>query len=76
MYWRRFVPCIPHDWESYKVHYRYKNTLYHITLTQNSNASKMKITMDGIEQEDSWIVLQDDVVEHHVEVLLCSDISM
>ena len=72
----RFVPCIPHDWESYKVHYRYKNTLYHITLTQNSNASKMKITMDGIEQEDSWIVLQDDVVEHHVEVLLCSDISM
>ena len=72
----RFVPCIPHDWESYKVHYRYKNTLYHITLAQNINAAKMKITMDGIEQEDSWIVLQDDVVEHHVEVLLCSDISM
>jgi cellobiose phosphorylase len=28
----RIAPCIPAHWQSYKIHYRYRETLYHITV--------------------------------------------
>ena len=30
----RFAPCLPADWPSFKIHYRYRETVYHITVTQ------------------------------------------
>ena len=30
----RFAPCLPADWKPFKVHYRYRETLYHITIQQ------------------------------------------
>ena len=27
-------PCIPADWETYKMHYRYRETMYHISIFQ------------------------------------------
>ena len=29
-----FAPCLPVDWTSFKLHYRYRETVYHITVTQ------------------------------------------
>ena len=29
----RFTPCIPLDWREFNMHYRYRETLYHITIT-------------------------------------------
>jgi cyclic beta-1,2-glucan synthetase len=64
----KFVPCIPEDWKSFKVHYRYKNTVYHIMVVQKDNVAAMKVTVDGVIQEDKMITLTDDLKEHEVEI--------
>jgi cellobiose phosphorylase len=64
----RFVPCIPEEWESFKVHYRYKNTVYNIVVTNKKSAEEMTVTVDGVVQEDRMISLTDDEVEHNVQV--------
>jgi cellobiose phosphorylase len=30
----RLTPRVPVEWESYKIHYRYRETFYHITVTR------------------------------------------
>ncbi len=65
----RFAPCLPADWGSFKVHYRYRETLYHITVLQTHNGSgESGVTVDGVEQSDRAIPLVDDRLEHVVEV--------
>jgi cyclic beta-1,2-glucan glucanotransferase len=65
----KVVPCIPEEWESYKIHYRYKNTLYHIMVTKQINvAEKMTLIVDGVKQADPFITLFDDRTEHDVKV--------
>ena len=69
-------PCIPTDWKSYKVHYRYHSTIYHITFNcADEQATQVKsITLNGVEvinaKLDKAIPLLDDHGEHHVEVTL------
>ncbi|MBI5665693.1 MAG: cyclic beta 1-2 glucan synthetase [Nitrospirae bacterium] len=64
-----FAPCIPADWGSFKVHYRYRETLYHITVLQTRDGSgEMSVIVDGVEQHDNAIPLVDDRQEHVVEV--------
>lgn len=62
-------PCIPTDWETYKVHYRYRETMYHITIfqTQGDN-DDLSITVDGVQNDDKIIPLIDDRQEHFVDV--------
>jgi cellobiose phosphorylase len=64
----RFAPCLPGEWESFKVHYRYRETVYHITVLQTSDGSEASVTVDGVEQPDGTIPLVDDHIEHSVEV--------
>ncbi|MDO9288319.1 MAG: hypothetical protein Q7T83_05970, partial [Thermodesulfovibrionales bacterium] len=65
----RFEPCLPSDWESFKVHYRYRETLYHITVRQTPvGRGEASVTVDGVEQPDKAIPLVDDRQEHMVEV--------
>ena len=69
----RFAPCLPVDWESFKVHYRYRETVYHITVLQpgvGNAADVARVTVDGVKQPDTAITLVDDHQEHAVEVLL------
>jgi hypothetical protein len=35
----RFAPCLPADWAEFKVHYRYRETAYHITVSRTSAAT-------------------------------------
>ncbi len=64
-----FAPCLPADWKAFKMHYRYRETLYHITVQQTSVGSgKTSVTVDGVEQHDKAIPLVDDRQEHSVEV--------
>src|SRR5665213_760967 len=67
-----FVPCIPAEWESFKVHYRYKKTLYHIAVIQEKGAAEMTIKVDGMVQQDKMITLTDDGIEHTVEITIYS----
>jgi cellobiose phosphorylase len=65
----RFAPCLPADWKSYKVHYRYRETLYHIAILQTLGPNNgITVTVDGIKQDDEAISLVDDRQEHSVEV--------
>ncbi|MEP7169394.1 MAG: glycosyl hydrolase family 65 protein, partial [Bacteroidota bacterium] len=68
----KFVPCIPAEWESFKVHYRYRNTVYHIAVVQKQGTEEMIVTADGMEQGDKMVSLIDDRVEHNVEVITFS----
>jgi cyclic beta-1,2-glucan synthetase len=66
----RIAPCVPAGWDSYKIHYRYRETVYHIAIMRVSEASAqgIQVTMDGIERPDNLIPLLDDRQDHAVEV--------
>jgi cellobiose phosphorylase len=68
-----FAPCLPADWKAFKMHYRYRETVYHIVVSQMRAADDAKIgetsiTVDGVERLDKTIPLIDDRQEHSVEV--------
>jgi cellobiose phosphorylase len=66
----RIAPCIPADWEAYKIHYRYRETFYHITVQRVGEQSEhgSRVTVDGVERPDDIIPLIDDRQDHAVEV--------
>ncbi|MEP7316640.1 MAG: glycosyl hydrolase family 65 protein, partial [Sphingomicrobium sp.] len=64
-----FSPCVPADWNSFQVHYRYRKTVYHITVVQASVAGGgPRLTVDGVELTGPAIPLVDDRRQHAVEV--------
>jgi cellobiose phosphorylase len=64
-----FAPCFRPDWQSFKVHYRFHETVYHITISQlDAGAGSTSVTVDGKEQVDATLSLIDDRQEHAVEV--------
>jgi len=64
-------PCIPYDWDSYKIHYRYRQTIYHIMVNQRHEGNaKFTLIVDGIEYQQKYIRLIDDHQEHQAEVSL------
>lgn len=64
-----FAPCLPADWASFKLRYRYRETQYHITVLQlQTGDDAAVITVDGIAQHENYILLVDDHQEHVVEV--------
>ena len=65
-----FSPCIPREWESFKIHYRHATIFYHITVLQKQDAVEMTITDNGILQEDKTITLKDEGADHTVEIII------
>jgi cyclic beta-1,2-glucan synthetase len=64
-------PCIPADWQTYTVHYRYRETVYHIYVNKTQEIDKgITITVDGVQNPDKIIPLIDDRQDHTVEVNL------
>ncbi len=68
-----FTPCLPADWQAFKIHYRYRETVYHIAVSQarvgdGASSAVTSVTVDGVEQHDKVIHLVDDRQEHRVEV--------
>lgn len=71
-----FTPCLPSDWHGFTLHYRYKETVYHISVRQlSADAGRLRIWVDGMEQFDLSIPLVDDHKEHMVEVQIGSAIK-
>lgn len=65
----RFRPCLPADWEGFTMHYRYRETVYHITVIQTHTGNdEMTVTVDGVEQHGKTVALVDDHREHSVAV--------
>jgi cellobiose phosphorylase len=66
-----FAPCIPAEWKSFKVDYRYYETTYHIEIRHAvSGSMKTSITVDGMIQPQPFLVLVNDFRDHWAEVLL------
>jgi len=78
----RIAPCIPLHWDSYKIHYRYRDTVYHITVRRVGEQAQQvsRVTLDGVplpgvgvdaaEPPQGMIPLVDDRQEHFAEVEL------
>ncbi len=64
-----FAPCLPAGWQEFKLHYRYRETIYHITVRQTAGAD-MSVSVDGIVQSEPAILLADDRLEHQAVVTL------
>lgn len=77
---QRIAPCISAHWETYKIHYRYCETSYHITVKCGAENPDhpIRVTLDGAAVNGTGvdeagrplgtISLQDDHREHYVEV--------
>ena len=78
----RIAPCIPAHWDSYKIHYRYRETFYHITVKRIGEQPEhgirvmvdgvmvKEIGVDGTGRPQGIIPLVDDRREHQVKVEL------
>ncbi|MGH8020070.1 MAG: GH36-type glycosyl hydrolase domain-containing protein, partial [Opitutaceae bacterium] len=66
----RFSPKAPRDWKRFKIHYRHRETLHHITLinTRNTWEGPQRIVSDGVPQPEAVVPLHDDRQVHHVEI--------
>lgn len=66
----RLDPCVPAAWDGYKIHYRFGNTVYHISVSCGGEPSEpaTQVTVDGCHRPDARIPLIDDRQEHFVEV--------
>lgn len=75
----RIAPCVPKHWQSYKIHYRYRDTVYHITINiKEKSADLPGVILDNVVlsgQVDHanaalgcTIPLMDDRQEHHAQV--------
>ncbi len=63
-----FAPVLPNDWQSYKLHYRFRETVFHITIKQVDNPERdLVIILDGVDV-GSALQLSDDRKEHFVDV--------
>jgi cyclic beta-1,2-glucan synthetase len=63
-----FEPCLPAQWPSFELRYRYRQTNYAITVLQTSDTNgAMSATLDGIVQPGAVITLVDDKRSHSVE---------
>ena len=65
----RLEPHLPEAWPSYKIHYRFGQTVYHITITRLAadSPSSGSLSLDGNEIPGPTLPLRDDQQEHVVE---------
>ena len=55
----RIAPCVPAHWQDYKIHYRYRDTVYHISIHCNNNQKGKR---------EKLIPLVNDQIEHFIQI--------
>ncbi len=67
----RFNPRPPKAWPSFKIHYRFHETLYHITILNGGEGNAIRqLTIDGAVQGDPVVQLVNDLGVHQVDIEL------
>ncbi len=66
----RINPRLPRAWDSLKLHYRYRDTFYHLNVRQITGAAAQRVSVcvDGQVQPGDTLQLVDDRQEHAVEI--------
>ena len=68
-----FAPVFPADWTGFKVHYRFRETVYHITVQQSpGHNGEMHVVVDGIPHGEKTVPLVNDLQEHFVQLTFAS----
>ncbi len=67
-----FHPLLPDPWGECRVHYRFRETFYHIQYKREGGSGDrvIRVTLDGRDPGGPFIPLADDRADHQVEVLL------
>ena len=67
----RLTPRLPKAWTTCKIDYRYRRTLYRISISRSyGSPGTGQITLDGVELSDGVIPLVNDQLEHSIEMQL------
>ena len=68
----RLTPLLPKTWTTFKIHYRYRQTHYHLTISRLAAGSPgaSQISLDGRDLPGQTIPMQDDRRDHAVEMKL------
>ena len=56
--------------KTFKIDYKYMDTIYHINVTQKDSKELTMVTVDGVEQKDNRIILTNDEAKHDIEIIL------
>ena len=66
----RLEPRIPEAWSTYKIHYRYRETVYHIAISRIApdSVEAESLTVDGQTVAGQTIQLRNDCKEHAAEL--------
>jgi cyclic beta-1,2-glucan synthetase len=65
----RLRPIVPDNWNAFEIHYRYRETFFHIRVKTGGKTVRC-VTLDGVDQPDRTIPLRDDRQQHNAEVEL------
>jgi len=65
----RFAPCLPPEWPTCQMDYRFGNTTYHIEISSSEQPS-VKIFLNGAEQPQGCVTLTDDGGSHEIKVTI------
>jgi cellobiose phosphorylase len=65
----RVEPCLPADWHGFTVHYRFHETVYHITVHGEApQGGAKRLRVDGRELDGVDVPMVNDQREHWVEI--------
>jgi cellobiose phosphorylase len=66
----RLTPSMPKTWNHFKIHYRYRQTVYHISITRivADSVEEKLLTIDGKKISGILLSLKDDHQEHTVDM--------
>ena len=70
----RLTPRLPRSWKAYTIHYRYRQTVYRITITRvaEDSAKPNRLSLDGKDLSSETVPLVDDHREHTVGLTVWS----
>ncbi|MBL9167565.1 MAG: hypothetical protein JNN07_07470 [Verrucomicrobiales bacterium] len=70
----RLTPRLPKAWRKYTIHYRYHQTMYHITISHPSEgvATPSRLLLDGKPLPSEIVPLVDDRRDHSVELTVAT----
>jgi cyclic beta-1,2-glucan synthetase len=68
----RVRPCLPAGWNDLQIHYRYRETFYHIRVHVGGNSgaglTTVHMALDGVPSTTDYVTLLDDHQDHVVAV--------
>jgi len=64
------APLLPASWPGFALHYRHRETVYHIQVTNLGGDGRTirRVTCDGVDQPAKTIPLRDDRQDHRAEI--------